>query len=241
MHDKNTTLGILGGLGPMSSAYFYEMLTEHTAAATDQEHLDIVISSRATTPDRTDFILDNSREDPFPVMRDELRKLEAFGAGVIAIPCNTAHYFYDALVSSVGVKVLNMVESTVLLCKARGIDKVGVMATRGTISAGIYDKVCAAHGICAVAPSERAQERVTAIIYDQIKAGRPAQAADFEFVERELSDAGCSAAILACTELSVAKKQLSLGDWYIDALEVLALSAIEACGKKAIGFEDLKI
>ena len=53
-------LGILGGLGPMASVYFYEMLTEHTKAETDQEHLDIIISSKASTPDRTAYILGKS-------------------------------------------------------------------------------------------------------------------------------------------------------------------------------------
>ena len=45
-------LGILGGLGPAASCYLYQMLTDHTPAARDQDHLDIVISSRASTPDR---------------------------------------------------------------------------------------------------------------------------------------------------------------------------------------------
>ena len=59
MENTNATklLGILGGLGPMATVYFYEMLTAHTKADTDQEHIDIIISSRATTPDRTAYIL----------------------------------------------------------------------------------------------------------------------------------------------------------------------------------------
>ena len=241
MHNDNKTLGILGGLGPMSSAYFYEMLTEHTAAATDQEHLDIVVSSRATTPDRTDYILDHSAPDPFAVMSEEMKKLEAYGADVIAIPCNTAHFFYDRLVACVRVPVLNMVDSTVAVCAARGVKKLGVMATSGTVKAGIYTDVCRRRGIEPVAPSDAAQDAVTRIIYDQIKSGRPAQMADVEIVAHDLFGRGCDAAVLACTELSVAKKQLSLDGRYIDALEVLALSAIEACGKKSVGFEDLMI
>ena len=56
MENKNL-LGIIGGLGPMSSAYFYELITTHTLAQKDQEHIDIILSSRASTPDRTDYIL----------------------------------------------------------------------------------------------------------------------------------------------------------------------------------------
>ena len=45
--------GIIGGLGPMASVYFYEMITEHTLAKCDQDHIDLLLTSRATTPDRT--------------------------------------------------------------------------------------------------------------------------------------------------------------------------------------------
>ena len=58
-------LGILGGLGPMATVYFYEMLTRHTQAARDQDHIDVIINSRATTPDRTSYILGQSAENPF--------------------------------------------------------------------------------------------------------------------------------------------------------------------------------
>lgn len=239
--NKNRVLGILGGLGPMSSAYFYEMLTAHTAASSDQEHIDIVISSRSTTPDRTDYILGRSKDDPSVYMIEELKKLEAYGADVIAIPCNTAHYFYDKLVDTVSCEVLNMVDDTVVICQKRGVKRLGIMATEGTVGAGIYDKVCRRHGIECVAPSAEGQKAVTRIIYDEIKAGKPASMDDIELASADLREKGCDIAVLGCTELSVAKKQLGLGAWYIDALEVLAKSAIEACGKQSVGFGELEV
>ena len=238
--NKSRVLGILGGLGPMSSAYFYEMITAHTDAASDQDHIDIVLSSRATTPDRTEYILGRSASDPSECMVADMKKLEAFGAEVIAIPCNTAHYFYDALVASVSCDVLNMVDDTVAICKKKGVKKLGIMATEGTVGAGIYDIVCKRHGVECVAPSSDAQAAVTRIIYDQIKAGAPASIDDIEIVTRDLRARGCDIAVLGCTELSVAKKQLGLGAWYIDALEVLAKFAREACGKRSIGFGELE-
>ena len=93
MEQNNKVLGILGGLGPMATAYFYELVTAHTLAKRDQDHIDMVISSKATTPDRTAFILGRSQDDPFVVMEAEAKRLVTFGAQVIAIPGNTAHYF----------------------------------------------------------------------------------------------------------------------------------------------------
>ena len=91
------TLGILGGLGPAASVYFYQLITEHTKAARDQDHLDIVLVSKASIPDRTEFILGKSPDSPLPSMAEGVRSLAQAGAELIAVPCNTAHYFYDEI------------------------------------------------------------------------------------------------------------------------------------------------
>lgn len=236
---RSAVLGILGGLGPLSSAYFYEMITLHTKAMRDQDHIDIMLSSRATVPDRTDFILSRSNDDPLPIMVEELKKLIAAGSDYIAIPCNTAHYFYDTLMAESSVPILNMVSDTIDHCLSKGARRIGILATEGTVKAGIYTSVCNERGIECYVPSEKGQSAVTRIIYDQIKTGIIADADDIALVEKELKDAECDFAILGCTELSVAKKQLGLGAWFLDALEILAKKAITVCGKEAIGFTDL--
>jgi aspartate racemase len=143
----NKTLGILGGLGPMSSVYFYEMLTEHTVAETDQQHLNILLSSRADTPDRTAFITGRSTENPIHSMLSEVSKLIGAGADVIAIPCNTAHYFYDSISAAATVPVINIIRQTAIFCKREGIKKAGILATEGTISSGAYSSVFEMAGI----------------------------------------------------------------------------------------------
>ena len=147
-------LGVLGGIGPMSTVYFYEMITAHTKAEKDQDHLDIVISSRATTPDRSAYILGESNDDPFSVMERDAEMLVRYGATVLAIPCNTAHYFYDRLQRSLPVPVLNMIQLTVRTAKAGGCQKLGILATSGTVASCSYQRMCAAEGIGCAVPSE---------------------------------------------------------------------------------------
>lgn len=107
---KNSMLlGILGGLGPMSTVYFCELLTAHTKALADSDHIDMIVSSRASTPDRTAFILGKSDRDPLPVMIDEADRLVKAGADLIVIPCNTAHYFYNGLQAACKVPILNII------------------------------------------------------------------------------------------------------------------------------------
>lgn len=225
-------LGVLGGLGPMSSAYFYEMVTDLTYAEKDQDHLDIVISSRATTPDRTDFILGNSEADPLPVMRDEAQKLVNYGAGVLALTCNTAHYFYEALQESVPVPLLNIAALAVGEIASRGIKKVGLLATTGTVNFGIYQQACIEQDIECIVPDEKGQKKVMSVIYDQVKCGKPVDMDMFNSVAYSLVARGAEIIILGCTELSVIKRTEKLTRGFIDPLEILAKTAITACGGK---------
>lgn len=231
MADKKV-LGVLGGLGPMSSAYFYEMVTDLTYAEKDQDHLDIVISSRATTPDRTDFILGNSKDDPLPVMREEAQKLVNYGAGVLALTCNTAHYFYEALQESIPVPLLNIAALAIGEIASRGITKVGLLATTGTVNFGIYQQACEEGGIECIVPDEEGQKKVMSVIYDQVKCGKPVDMDMFNSVAYSLVARGAEIIILGCTELSVIKRTEKLTRGFIDPLEILAKTAITACGGK---------
>ncbi len=235
---SDTTLGILGGLGPMSGVYFCEMLTRHTRAERDSEHLDFLLSSRASTPDRTDFILGRSDESPVPAMIGEVRKLIGAGADLIAIPCNTAHSFYESIQSASSVPVINIIEQTVAFCQAAGLRRIGVLATEGTVASGAYAEVCRKAGLSYLTASDEDQAIVSSIIYDQIKQGRPADRDAFRSVADRLLDRGCDKLILGCTELSLLKKTATLGDEFIDSLEVLAYASIRLCGKEPIGFDD---
>ena len=55
------TLGILGGLGPIATAYFMELLIQMTKAEKDQDHLQMIIYNMPQIPDRTAYILGKSR------------------------------------------------------------------------------------------------------------------------------------------------------------------------------------
>ncbi|MBE6632464.1 MAG: amino acid racemase [Ruminococcaceae bacterium] len=231
------TLGVLGGLGPMATAYFYEMITDHTKAERDQDHIDMVISSRVTTPDRTAYIVGESKEDPLEYMTDDAKRLERYGADVLVIPCNTAHYFYDELQNAVGIPIINIVDETVRHCIAIGSKKVGILATSGTLGSGTYQMVCNALGLDFEIPDEADQQKIMSLIYNDIKKGKRADMKSFDSVADHLKEKGCDRIILGCTELSLIKKNEGLdGGVFVDSLEALAYRTIVEYGKEPIGF-----
>ena len=99
------TLGILGGIGPLATVYFMDLIVKMTDAVKDQDHISMIVLNHAAIPDRTEFILDNSKPNPLPVMIDDAKKLQAAGADYVVMPCNTAHYFYEQIQASILRKV----------------------------------------------------------------------------------------------------------------------------------------
>jgi len=237
MTKKAPLLGILGGLGPMSTVYFCELLISHTKAESDADHIDMLISSRATTPDRTAFILGKSPLDPLPVMLEEAERLVRGGADLIVIPCNTAHYFYEGLLEKIQVPMINIIEETVLHLKQTGISTFGLLATEGTVFSRAYEKVCNRLGVTCIVPNEDEQRRISSIIYDDIKRNRPVELSEFLEIAASMQKRGCERLILGCTELSLLKKQLPSDTLFVDSLEVLAYRTILACNKTPIGFD----
>ncbi len=231
-------LGILGGLGPAASSYLYQMLIEHTPAACDQDHLDIILSSRASTPDRTAYITGESRADPLPLMIRDARSLVGYGATVLAIACNTAHYFYEQIAAAVApVPVLHMPALTVAEAQARGCRRLGLLATDGTILGKAYQLACRQRGLAWAIPAAERQRALMRVIYEDIKRGRRADMAAFAAAAGDLRAQGCTHAVLGCTELSLIKRDEHLpDDFYIDSSEVLCRAALRACGKEPRGF-----
>ena len=238
--DRESTqklLGILGGLGPMAGVYFCEMLISHTEAQRDCDHINFLLSSRADTPDRSSFILGQSNDDPTATMIEEALRLQDAGADVIAIPCNTAHYFYDGICRALRVPVLNIIEETAAYCKSVGVKKIAVLSTEGTAASGAYQKFLEAQSIQLIPLERDEQNIITHIIFDRIKSGKEYDLISFLRVANSLLERGAELIILGCTELSLIKKQNPLPSHFVDSLELLALAVIAECGKQPVNFD----
>lgn len=229
MMDKKV-LGIIGGVGPLATMLLGEMIVKRTRAQTDQQHVNMVITNNTGIPDRTTYIMDRSKANPVPVMISDAKKLKSIGAEVLAIPCNTAHSFYQDIQEGASMQVLHMINETAKRASQIGAKKVGILATTGTLTTSVYQLTCQHAGVQPIVPDEETQELVMSVIYDDVKAGRPVDFLKWQQIVNKFEELGCDRIILGCTELSIVKKELNLDDMYIDSLMVLAESAILACG-----------
>lgn len=225
-------VGVIGGVGPLATMFLGEMIVRLTDASKDQEHVHTIINNDTTIPDRTAYVLDATAQNPIPYLQQAAQLLIDAGAELLVMPCNTAHTFYNEICRVSSVPLLHMIEETVLQAKQLGAQRVGVLATDGTLASGVYQSALAKQGMVAVEPAPTVQQAVMAMIYDKVKAGQCVTYAQWQPIEQAMQDAGCDYIILGCTELSIINRDLQLSKQYIDSLVVLAINAIKASGYK---------
>ena len=112
-------LGVIGGMGPLATVSFYERVVLNTAAKCDNEHIDMVVLSHASMPDRTKCIIENKGGEFLEVIKKDFKILEDIGVEAVAIPCNTSHYFFDEFKKFTNLRIINMISETILEVKKR--------------------------------------------------------------------------------------------------------------------------
>ena len=225
------SIGILGGMGPLATADLFTKIVKMTKADCDNDHIRIYIDNNAQIKDRTAAIL-HGGPSPLPQLIESVKKLEKMGADCIIMPCNTAHYFLQSLQIQTKVPFLSMIGQAVRVAKKRYPgQKAGILATTGTLDAGVYSRAFNDEGVDVVLPDEEQRKYLMSIIYDHVKAGiMPTDPQPFIDVLEEMKSRGAGYFILGCTELPVAVVSLQLKGEFVDATEELARAAIEYCG-----------
>lgn len=228
-------LGVIGGLGPMATAYYMELITKMTKADCDQEHLDMIIYSSPSIPDRTGYLLGKSSENPLPELIKVGNALKEQGADVIALLCMTAHAFHQEMEMAIGVPIVHGVQEVAQRMKDSGVRRVGLLATDGAVATGIFQREFDALGIETVLPEPREQELVMKMIYEQLKAGQMPELEGFSRIREQLmNEKHAEVVVLGCTELSLMKKHYgdNMAEDIVDALEILAEASLIKCQKE---------
>lgn len=220
---ERKTLGIVGGMGPKATVNFVDEVIDATPAAVDQEHIPTIIHNDPTIPDRNDAILHDG-ESPLPKILTHVTALEAQGVDVIAIPCNTAHYFYDEIDNHSTVPVLNMIAAVRSKIERDNVKKAALLATSTVLQTGIYADHFSSADLRLVVPEEA--DSLMDVIYD-IKRGEIERAQrNFDRIVDELRDRGVDSVIVGCTDLSTMSVPASLAVY--DSANVLAERCVQA-------------
>jgi aspartate racemase len=199
-------LGVLGGMGPLATADFLKKLIEATPATADEEHIPVIVYSVPQIPGRPAAILAGG-PSPLPAMLEGVHTLKNAGAQAIAIPCNTAHYWYDALVRDGGVPIIHIAEAvcTALSSRAVRARTLGLIATKGTVAAGFFQSQLGAEGYRLILSTARDQDECVLPAIEAVKRNALASAHPLAIEAcSRLLERGADAVVLACTETPLA-------------------------------------
>lgn len=196
-------VGVLGGLGPEATLDFFAKVLARTRAATDQQHLRLIIDNNPAVPNRNDAVA-GVGPSPGPALAEMARGLERAGAEFLVMVCNAAHAFQPEITSATSLPFVSIIDETVraTLRALPGATAVGVLASSGCLDAGLYQRAFAPHGVRVLIPTGAARERFMELLY-RIKAGdKGAEVrAAMRELARELEGAGAQAVIAGCTEV----------------------------------------
>ncbi|MDQ0714914.1 aspartate racemase [Streptomyces luteogriseus] len=222
-------IGILGGMGPAATADFYAKLVSTTPGSSDQDHLRTVIWSDPTIPDRTEALLGDG-PDPTPWLLDGSRVLREAGATVIAIPCNTAHAFVPRIADHVGLPIVHMIDEVArhLTTLRPRIHTAGLLATTGTVRAGLYEEWLDRAGIRLVLPDVTSQDHEVMTAVRAVKAGVRDGVTTLLLsrAARRLTEQGAQAVIAGCTEIPLGLPAGAVDVPLVDPALVLARALV---------------
>lgn len=207
-------IGVLGGMGPAATADFYRKLVELTPAERDQDHLPLLIRAVPQIADRAASILEGA-PSPEPQLVSGAQWLQASGAALVVMPCNTAHLWHAAIQQALQVPMLHIVDAVLDEVQRRfageGALRLGLLATAATVRCALYPNratrstTAGRHAITWLTPDDAHQSA-------WVDAGiRAVKARDLVLGQQLLGMAakhligqGADALVLACTEVPLA-------------------------------------
>lgn len=218
-------------MGPEATNQLCALITAHTPAGRDQDHVPVITFNNSLIPDRVRGAYGGG-ESPVPEMIRTARVLEQAGADFLLMPCNLAHLFLRDVQAAVRVTILDMIEETVryILEHYPQTRQVGILASTPTLQSGLYHRSFEAHGKRLLAPEadEQAEKVMKAIYGDEgIKGGykdEPRRLLN-EAAER-LVAAGAEMIIAGCTEVSLVLTSANSPFIVIDPLDIIARVAV---------------
>lgn len=223
-------VGVLGGMGPAATLDFLHKLLACTPATRDQEHVPVLVASIPQVPDRN-AAFRGEGASPLAAMVASGQRLARGGAGLVVMPCNTAHLWFDALQASIGLPMLHLVDAALeeAVAKVGTGSPIGLLCTDASMAAGLYLNRAPREGGALHWLLPTAAEMLDGVMpgIAAVKAGSRAAAREhLAPVAQALVQRGAKALVLGCTELPLALDEASAGVPLIDACEALARRAV---------------
>ncbi len=203
------TVGIIGGLGPKTTAEFYIGLISECYNENKERRPSILIwNVPINYAEEANFLkFGTGKEKYLPYLIDAARHLEKGGADFIVIPCNSVHIFINEIRESVKIPLFSIVEETIKFLKDKKIEQVGILATSTTLNMKLYENGLAREGIRQISPTKAQQWSLNLLINNLVLGTKTENdRKTLNEIIDSFSDKSISDVLLACTDLQLIVK-----------------------------------
>ncbi len=204
IHRKQEKIpGVLGGMGPETTVDFMSRLVRLNPAATEQDHLRLLIDHNPQIPNRHAAIAGQD-SSVGPLLANMAAGLERAGADFLIMTCNTAHAFQTDIEQAVSIPFLSMIDMVLQDLNAQhpGVEKIGVMAADGCLDTQLYQRALEAYDLHSILWNHEQRQQFMHAVY-RIKSGvldQPVRDSLLELGE-SLHRRGAEILIAGCTEI----------------------------------------
>ncbi|MGA3193235.1 MAG: amino acid racemase [Minisyncoccia bacterium] len=212
---KKKTIGLLGGIGPESTGFFYLELIrkfiEKNKPKDNSEYPHVIINSISAP----ELIFNNGTHEILSPYVDGLKQLEKSGSDIIAIICNTAYVYLDTLQRATKVPIINLRAEVEKCLHNLQVKSVTVFGTPYTLASGLYKF----SGIkCNELLESEVKDLSRAISNYNLGIDKKKQETFTQNLARKYSKVSESI-ILGCSEVALMSKELPINK--IDPMNVL--------------------
>ena len=222
------TIGIIGGLGPQTTAKFYEELIAISYDRNKKTRPSIIIASVPVPYElEKNFIINNKDiQNYVPLLIHEAQRLEKAGAEFIVMPCNSLHVLIEDIRKSVKIPVLSIIDETIRFLKNNNFQHVAIISTLATVKNKLYEKSCEQAFITYERPTSQQQKILGNIIQNCLSNKQEQDSILLEEIIDSFSNKKIHGIVLACTDLQLLQSKHSLLP-IIDTMKIFAQATIE--------------
>jgi len=226
-------IGIVGGLGPEATLYYYRILTD---LCYDNKDLgrnlpEIIIYSLNLEECRAIMELGNWAELTAKLL-GAFQSLYKAGADFGLIAANTPHMVFDDIKARSPIPLLSIVEQTCKVVARHGLKNVGLLGTRITMQSAFYRDVFSKHNISLAVPQKDEQNFIYEKIVSELGVGIMLEETRNRFLDitqRMIEEESIQGLILGCTEIPLLLTKGELGIPFFDTSKIHAQSALSYC------------
>ena len=219
-------IGILGGMSYESTIRYYDLiLQKYYEKYHDYNYPEIIIFS-LNFQKVIDYELGDDRVKYVDYLMSGINSLQDAGVRFIVMAANSPHAVYKDLLKLAKIPILSIVHATAERAKQEGMKKILLLGIKFTMQSTFYPDYCGEIGIEVIIPSEKEQDIIDKIIFDELVIGFFKQESKQKLLDI-ISRYDTDGVILGCTELPLILSQKDTELKLLDTVELHVESALQ--------------